>query len=354
MSVMVRHAERIVSWGLLPITGTLAALLFVPSVEVVGIGVLISVIALCYDLYSLRSVNFFLLQGIIGMSLCYFICQWTGSLVPSGQIAVMLELLLLICAFLHLTMPEAYHNVMDRIHAAESLPCTYEAKIIVVLSCLHMVALGLLAFYRIELSDMQYRLLFNMAPLLIYLFCMIVNSIGVLSAAKAAREIPAAVLVRVAPVCGKKVLLARQTVSHESSHPHEIWGLPLKQTYEGSAPDYGQDATQMAGIYKEEAIATPRLIMKYRTSASPSSPVQHVFLYILPLKSEKTCNEREERFVDFNDITTGKCCCERYLLHEKEQLRLAAYIWDHFNQDKEERNDSQDESRRCRSHNGHL
>ena len=63
MKVLLNHKDKIVSFGLLPTIITLCGLYFFPTTLMLGIGFSISVAALLYDIFRLRSLNFFLLQG---------------------------------------------------------------------------------------------------------------------------------------------------------------------------------------------------------------------------------------------------------------------------------------------------
>ena len=111
MKLLLKYKDQIVSLGLLPLIATLIALHFLPSVAVLGGGLLLSLIVLFYYIIRLKELNFFLLLGTIGIGTCYIVRQFTDyELLPKGGITPTLEFILLIFAFIHITAPEIYKS----------------------------------------------------------------------------------------------------------------------------------------------------------------------------------------------------------------------------------------------------
>lgn len=111
MEFLLKHKDKIVSFGLLPTIITLIGLHFFPTTEMLGVGLVISITALLYDIFHLKGLNFFLLQGTIGISLCFFLRVFYGyQYVPLNGITPALEFMLLIFAFIHVIAPDIYFS----------------------------------------------------------------------------------------------------------------------------------------------------------------------------------------------------------------------------------------------------
>ena len=171
MKLLLKYKDQIVSLGLLPLIATLIALHFLPSVAVLGGGLLLSLIVLFYYIIRLKELNFFLLLGTIGIGTCYIVRQFTDyQLLPKGGITPTLEFILLIFAFIHITAPEIYKGCFSYL---------LEAKTIVILSSLHLLILGITVYYNKSLSDETYFFLVNIIPVSIYIICLIINIVGI-------------------------------------------------------------------------------------------------------------------------------------------------------------------------------
>ena len=106
MKLILKYRNKIVSLGLLPIIATLICLHFFQNTIVLGIGFAVCVGLLLYGIIRLKDLNFFLLLGSVGIGACFALRLFTGyEFVPLGSITPILELLLLIVAFIHITAP---------------------------------------------------------------------------------------------------------------------------------------------------------------------------------------------------------------------------------------------------------
>lgn len=73
--------------------------------------------------------EFFLLLGSIGIGSCFVLRLFTGyKFIPYGSITPILELLLLIVAFIHITAPEIYKELQERLHLRNCFSFVLEAK----------------------------------------------------------------------------------------------------------------------------------------------------------------------------------------------------------------------------------
>lgn len=118
MEFLLKHKDKIVSFGLLPTIITLIGLHFFPTTEMLGVGLVISITALLYDIFHLKGLNFFLLQGTIGIGLCFFLRVFYGyQYVPLNGITPALEFMLLIFASIHVIAPDIYFFLAQEITA---------------------------------------------------------------------------------------------------------------------------------------------------------------------------------------------------------------------------------------------
>lgn len=121
MKLILKYRNKIVSLGLLPIIATLICLHFFQNTIVLGIGFIVCLGLLLYGIVRLKDLNFFLLLGSIGIGSCFVLRLFTGyKFIPYGSITPILELLLLIVAFIHITAPEIYKETA-RTAASEKL-----------------------------------------------------------------------------------------------------------------------------------------------------------------------------------------------------------------------------------------
>ena len=115
MNLLLKYKDKIVSFGLLPIIITLIGIHFFPTTAMLGTGLAISMAGLLYDVLQLKGLNFFLLQGTIGIGICFLLRLFTGyDYIPENSLTPSLEFMLLICAFIHITAPEIYRNFLRK------------------------------------------------------------------------------------------------------------------------------------------------------------------------------------------------------------------------------------------------
>jgi hypothetical protein len=73
MNLLLKYKDKIVSFGLLPIIITLIGIHLFPTTAMLGTGLAISIAGLLYDVLRLKGLNFFLLQGTIGIGVCFLL-----------------------------------------------------------------------------------------------------------------------------------------------------------------------------------------------------------------------------------------------------------------------------------------
>ena len=78
MNLLLKYKDKIVSFGLLPIIITLIGIHLFPTTAMLGTGLAISIAGLLYDVLRLKGLNFFLLQGTIGIGVCFLLRLFTG------------------------------------------------------------------------------------------------------------------------------------------------------------------------------------------------------------------------------------------------------------------------------------
>lgn len=210
MKLLLKYKDQIVSLGLLPLIATLIALHFLPSVAVLGGGLLLSLIVLFYYIIRLKELNFFLLLGTIGIGTCYIVRQFTDyQLLPKGGITPTLEFILLIFAFIHITAPEIYKSFQRWLKLKGCFSYLLEAKTIVILSSLHLLILGITVYYNKSLSDETYFFLVNIIPVSIYIICLIINIVGICIALQDNFRYT---IIRIAPLCHNKIYLTKRNI----------------------------------------------------------------------------------------------------------------------------------------------
>lgn len=143
MNLFLKYKDKIVSFGLLPIIITLIGIHLFPTTTMLGIGLAISIAGLLYDIFRLKGLNFFLLQGTIGIGICFLLRLFTGyEYIPQNSLTPTLEFMLLVCAFIHVTAPEMYRNFLKKFHLNFTFSYLLEARLIVVLSSSKFPILG--------------------------------------------------------------------------------------------------------------------------------------------------------------------------------------------------------------------
>ena len=176
MNLLLKYKDKIVSFGLLPIIITLIGIHFFPTTAMLGTGLAISIAGLLYDVLRLKGLNFFLLQGTIGIGICFLLRLFTGyDYIPKNSLTPSLEFMLLICAFIHVTAPEIYRNFLRKFHLNFTSSYLLEAKIIVIFSSIHLIILFFLYNKLIPFSPENNFGIIYLIPTLIYVICLVIN-----------------------------------------------------------------------------------------------------------------------------------------------------------------------------------
>lgn len=327
MKLLLKYKDQIVSLGLLPLIATLIGLHFLPSVAVLGGGLIFSILALLYYIIRLKELNFFLLLSTIGIGTCYLLRQFTNyQFLPQGGITPTLELTLLIFAFIHITAPEIYKNFQKRLKLKGCFSYLLEAKTIVVLSTLHLLALGITLYRNESLSEETFFFIANIIPVSIYIICLIMNVAGICIALQ---ENFRYTIVRIAPLChGKIYLTQREHTSCCCSSSSFLWDLPIENSFEGPANKSEKYAKKIVSrLWNIQE--TPRLILHYKSSISCSCQ-QHIHLYIIPAAHKEDFSLANGRFFSFEEIIQNKENFGPSLLHELSHLQLAAHMWNEY------------------------
>lgn len=324
MRVLLNHKDKIVSFGLLPTIITLCGLYFFPTTLMLGIGFSVSVVALLYDIFRLRSLNFFLLQGFAAIGVCFFLRLSTGyDYLPPKSITPTLEFMLLTGAFIHATSPEIYQNFLKRLRLSTNFTYTLEAKIIVILSSLHLLVLLFLKYGPLPVSPHTFFYIAYLPPSAIYILCLAINAAGI---RLAAREDGAHCLLRIAPVCRKQIYLT----PHNDSK--SVWDLPVEAFFDGPVHKAEQYAARLVQRYFTPRSAhpiLPRLLLKYRLMQGRAY-MKQVRLYIFPLHHESEFSASGGRFFSFDEIGQAPERFGQMLKKELGALQMAAEVWNEF------------------------
>lgn len=327
MKLLLKYKDQIVSLGLLPLIATLIGLHFLPSVAVLGGGLILSILSLLYYIIRLKELNFFLLLSTIGIGTCYLLREFTDyQFLPQGGITPTLELILLIFAFIHITAPEIYKNFQQRLKLKGCFSYLLEAKTIVVLSTLHLAVLGITIYRNESLSEEIFFFLANIIPVSIYIICLIMNVAGICIALQ---ENFRYTVVRIAPICHGKIYLSKRKQTTCCGSPSSsVWDLPVENSFEGPANKSGKYAKKV--IHKQWGIQeSPRLLLHYKSSITCSCQ-QHIHLYIVPVAREEDLCLVNGKFFSFEEIMQNKEKFGASLLHELSHLQLAAHMWDEY------------------------
>lgn len=327
MKLLLKYKDQIVSLGLIPLIVTLIGLHFLPSVAVLGGGLLFSILALLYYIIRLKELNFFLLLGTIGIGTCYLLRQFTDyELLPQGGITPTLEFILLIFAFIHITTPEIYKHFQKWLKLKGCFSYLLEAKTIVVLSSLHLLILGITVYKNESLTEETYFFLVNIVPVSIYIICLLINVAGICIALQ---ENFRYTIVRVAPLChGKIYLTQREHNTCCSLSPTPLWDLPIENSFEGPSGKSEKYARKIASK-QLEIQEEPRPILHYRSSVTCSCQ-QHIHLYIIPTVEEEELHLPNGRFFSFEEIEQNREKFGPSLLQELPHLQLAASMWNEY------------------------
>ena len=331
MNLLLKYKDKIVSFGLLPIIITLIGIHIFPTSTMLGIGLGISIVGVLYDVLRLKGLNFFLLQGTIGIGTCFLLRLFTGyEYIPRNSLTPTLEFMLLVCAFIHITAPELYRNFLKRFHLNFTSSCMLEAKLIVILSSIHLLILFSLHHRLTPFSPEHNFGVIYLIPTLIYILCLIINIVGIQVAAIQTPQEKH--VIRSIPICNGKVYLT--PIPHtEENH---TWDAPMKSPFEGplrKSQKYARHIVKQSQsqIKNKHAHPTkdlhPRLILSYRTQELIPTFVQ---LYILPIIEENEINLPGGRFFTFEEIKKNPEIFSHELMIEHERLQLVAQVWKEF------------------------
>ena len=210
MNLLLKYKDKIVSFGLLPIIITLIGIHLFPTTAMLGTGLAISIAGLLYDVLRLKGLNFFLLQGTIGIGVCFLLRLFTGyDYIPKNSLTPSLEFMLLICAFIHVTAPEIYRNFLRKFHLNFTSSYLLEAKIIVIFSSIHLIVLFFLYNKLIPFSPENNFGIIYLIPTLIYVICLVINIVGIQIAATQSPQEQH--IIRIVPICNGKIYLTPHT-----------------------------------------------------------------------------------------------------------------------------------------------
>lgn len=324
MSTKRTYKGLLVSLGLLPLLITLVGLHFFPATLMLGIGLGIGITAILLNIIYLKDINFFLLVGSISIGLYFLFRLFTGyEYIPDKCNTPVLELLMFTFCFIYLTLPDYYRKFHMAIHLRSKRNYTLEAGIIVVLSAIHLIILAILQEQNLLDNPRVFLVAVYLVPILIYLFCITVNIIGI---NMAAREEGFYNIIRIAPLWNGKIYLCPHT---DVNNWKTVWDVPVEEWLEDPFRNLEHYSTLLGRKIVRKGSMTPRFILRYRQSPAPHS-LQTVHLYILPLKTEQELSLKKGRFFDFEELRTGEILLSDFLQEELEHLDLAASMWKEF------------------------
>lgn len=327
MNLLLKYKDKIVSFGLLPIIITLIGIHIFPTTTMLGIGLGISIAGMLYDVLRLKGLNFFLLQGTIGIGICFLLRLLTGyEYIPRNSLTPILEFMLLVCAFIHVTAPELYRNFLKKFHLNFTSSYLLEAKLIVVLSSIHLIVLFILQHKLTPFSPETNFGIIYLIPTLIYLLCLLINIIGIQIAATQSPQEQH--IIRIIPICNGRFYLTPHTEKPAT------WDAPIRSLFEGPLRKSQQHAKY---IIKHQPVSRksmtsprkihPRLILSYRTQGLIPAFIQ---LYILPVSQENELTFPGGQFFTCEDIKKNPSIFSRELMIECERLQLVAQVWKEF------------------------
>lgn len=327
MNLLLKYKDKIVSFGLLPVIITLIGIHIFPTTAMLGIGLLISIAGMLYDVLRLKGLNFFLLQGTISIGCCLLLRLFTGyEYIPQNSLTPTLEFMLLVCAFIHATAPELYQNFLKRFHLNFTSSYLLEAKLIVILSSIHLTVLFFLHHQLTPFSPQNNFGIIYLIPTLIYTLCLVINIIGIQIAANQSPQEKH--IIRIIPICNGKIYL---TPHHGNK---ATWDAPIYSSFEGPLRKSQQHAKHIVQQHQAPTRKNlfspenhPRLILSYRTQDLIPSLVQ---LYILPVGQESELKFPGGQFFTCEDIRNNPKIFSHELIIECERLQLVAQVWKEF------------------------
>ncbi|WP_299230447.1 hypothetical protein [uncultured Bacteroides sp.] len=312
--------NKIVSIGLLPIIITLIGLHFFPNTEMLGMGLLLSMIMLTYNIIKMKDLNFFLLLGTLGIGTCFFLrLFWGYKYVPLNTITPTVEFSLMAFAFIYYSAPELYKDIISKLGIRICFSYKFETKIIIILSSIHLLLLYIIKTLNHDWSPEGRFFMINIVPVSIYIICLIVNTLGIHFVAKIEKSRHN--IIRIAPVCNGKLLLSQKnTTSH-------IWDIPIERNLEGTLDDSKKYAMKTTKRILGTNVQ-PRFILQYTEECS-CGICNNVLLFILPLKTESDI-KLDGKFFNFEDIENNILQINPCIKKELEHLRDAASLWKEF------------------------
>lgn len=312
--------NKIVSIGLLPIIITLIGLHFFPNTEMLGMGLLLSMIMLTYNIIKMKDLNFFLLLGTLGIGTCFFLrLFWGYKYVPLNTITPTVEFSLMAFAFIYYSAPELYKDIISKLGIRICFSYKFETKIIIILSSIHLLLLYIIKTLNHVWSPEGRFFMINIVPVSIYIICLIVNTLGIHFVAKIEKSRHN--IIRIAPVCNGKLLLSQKnTTSH-------IWDIPIERNLEGTLDDSKKYAMKTTKRILGTNVQ-PRFILQYTEECS-CGICNNVLLFILPLKTESDI-KLDGKFFNFEDIENNILQINPCIKKELEHLRDAASLWKEF------------------------
>lgn len=319
MEFLLKHKDKIVSFGLLPTIITLIGLHFFPTTEMLGVGLVISITALLYDIFHLKGLNFFLLQGTIGIGLCFFLRVFYGyQYVPLNGITPALEFMLLIFAFIHVIVPDIYFFLLKKLRLTSRFSYILEARIIFALSAIHLIILQIMISRHAPLSENWRFIMGNVIPVSIYILCLIANITGIRMAAK--YDI-LKIVIRIAPLCRNKLLLVRREDNK--------WDLPVIRTYNGALRKADSFAEQLVEDFLHYKKRIPLMMVQSYTAPHPNPdcfPLK-TQLYILPVENISDVTVPGGEYVPIDKIMEESFPKAERLYKELLQIWMVSDVW---------------------------
>lgn len=319
MEFLLKHKDKIVSFGLLPTIITLIGLHFFPTTEMLGVGLVISITALLYDIFHLKGLNFFLLQGTIGIGLCFFLRVFYGyQYVPLNGITPALEFMLLIFAFIHVIAPDIYFFLLKKLRLTSRFSYILEARIIFALSAIHLIILQIMISRHAPLSENWRFFMGNVIPVSIYILCLIANITGIRMAAK--YDI-LKIVIRIAPLCRDKLLLVRREDNK--------WDLPVIRTYNGALRKADSFAEQLVEDFLHYKKRIPLMMVQSYTAPHPNPdcfPLK-TQLYILPVENISDVTVPGGENVPIDKIMEESFPKAERLYKELLQIWMVSDVW---------------------------
>lgn len=312
--------NKIVSIGLLPIIITLIGLHFFPNTEMLGVGLLLSIAMLSYNIIKMKDLNFFLLLGTLGIGTCFFLrLFWGYKYVPLNTITPTVEFSLMIFAFIYHTAPELYKDMVSKLGIRVCFSYRFETKIIIILSAIHLLLLYIIRSLNHDWSPEGRFFMMNIVPVSIYIICLIINTLGIHFVAKI--DLSRQNVIRIAPVCNGRLFLSQKSKSPQ------VWDLPLERNLEGSIDASKKYAIKIVNRFIGTEIQ-PRLILQYNEECSCGIN-NNILLFILPLKTENDI-DLDGKFFSFEDIEKNIHLLNPSIKKELEHLKNAANLWKEF------------------------